>query len=218
MTNTKPTLARTGLATLVLFGAVALGTTASAEAKPATGARHGAYMKYDKNGDGKIGPLEQQAAITARVQRIMLKADKNGDGQIGPFEIRTAPGYLSSWLGQADLNNNGFVTRIELRMTLAKRWNSGEHKSWGNKGKKYKGKKYKDSGYKGNGAPAKPAGWNVPKPKPPVVNVRDHRQPAPKPPVVNVRDHRQPAPKPLPAPLSSKRPSTKVFATKGRVK
>ena len=211
MTTTKPNLAHTTLATLVLFGAVSMGVTSTAEAKKRNGRHHRGVMKYDKNGDGKIGPREKRAAITAKVQRIVAKADKNGDGRIGPFEIKAAPYRMSMMLTKADANQNGFVTRVELRAVIAKRMANPGSKHWGkrHKGKSYKGKAYKGKNgkaykgkkgkngkaykgkngkaYKGKENKAKNVYWKNQRTKKPVRYVRDHRQPKP-----IIRDPRAP--------------------------
>lgn len=46
--------------------------------------------KFDKDGDGKLGPEERQAAREALVDRIIQRFDKDGDGKLSREELLQA--------------------------------------------------------------------------------------------------------------------------------
>jgi len=64
-------------------------------------------QKFDKDGDGKLGPAERKAAkekLQAHRAALAQKVDKNGDGKVSPAE-RKAAGEKLQALRAAILKN-----------------------------------------------------------------------------------------------------------------
>lgn len=102
----------TGLMAAVAAGLFALlGATAdAAEPAPGQGARIRERLrgrvrerlveKFDKDGDGKVGPEERAAARDEIVEKIFAKHDADGDGKLSKDEFRAALAALRERLQQ----------------------------------------------------------------------------------------------------------------------